>query len=251
MSMERILYATDRVKELSPVLGGLLPLRALGLQEIIVLPKAGSPEVSGLSVDGITVKVLAANRLNASCILEAADRERASLIAVDLDRNINTSYGSLYRKLIRTADIPILFMHHSGGEREDGKKGFFSNVIFPTDWSPVSERALQQLLEFKELLGELELVTVISGKLSVRDMRQLRDQIGETRKRLLDNKIDAESHIYAGTVPEEILTAAGDYRASLILLGGESEKKSVVKALRGSATSRVAIYAAMPVLVVP
>lgn len=251
MSMERILYATDRVNEFSLALRGLLPLRALGLKEIVILPKSGSPEGAGLSGNGITVRMLAVNRLNASRILEAADKEGVSLIAVDLDRNVNTSYGSLYRKLIRMADIPLLFVHHSAGEDEAGEKGFFSNVVFPTDWSPVSERALQQLLEFKELLGELELVTVISGKLSVRDMRQLRDQIAETRKRLLDNRIDAESHIYAGPVPNEILTAAGDYHASLILLGGESGKRSVVKTLRGSATSRVAIYAAMPVLVVP
>ncbi len=251
MSVERILYVTDRVKELPLALRGLLPLGTRGLQEIIVLLKAGSPEVSGLSADGITVKVLAANRLNASRIVEVASGEKASLIAVDLDRNVNISCGSLYRKLIRTADIPILFMHHSGSVQDGEGKGFFSNVIFPTDWSSVSERALRQLLEFKELLGELELVTVISGKLSVRDMRQLRGRISETRKRLLDNRIDAESHIYAGTVPEEILTAAGDYHASLIVMGGESEKKSLRKAIRGSATSRVATDAALPVLVVP
>ncbi len=40
---------------------------------------------------------------------------------------------------------------------------------------------------------------------------------------MLEEKIDAESHIYAGKTSEEILLAAKEYDASLIIMGVSSK----------------------------
>lgn len=47
------------------------------------------------------------------------------------------------------------------------------DIIFATDWSPSSENALVYVLNFKEIIKELDIVHIISEKLTVRDLREL------------------------------------------------------------------------------
>ena len=65
----------------------------------------------------------------------------------------------------------------------------------------------------------LEVVNVINRKLSVRDMRKLKEKMVEARKVFLDQGMDAEAHIYAGKRAEEIILAASDYKATSIIMG--------------------------------
>jgi len=113
-----------------------------------------------------------------------------------------------------------------------------------------SEKALNYLLGLKMILGELEVVNVIDRKLTIRDMRELKERLAQSRKKFLDEKIDAEPHIYAGKTLEEILTAAKDYKATMLAIGRDSEKRSLKGLFKKTSFNKVPDESPLPVLVV-
>ncbi|MBW2562662.1 MAG: universal stress protein [Deltaproteobacteria bacterium] len=255
MEARKLLYATD-LKENSlsfNLLKGILPVRELDFDEIVFLQTtpfdSWLKELPDLSIKS---KIILDDQLLANGILNAAKNEGTSLIVVNLERKEGkTSKNSIIRQLIKETSLPILFINNTNQEIKSDQKGIFVSVVFATDWSHTSERALAFLLDFKKILGELEIVNVIKGKLTIKEMRELKDRLMKTRKICLDNKIDAESHIYAGKTSEEIMTAARDYKAAMVVVGGESGKKSLNRFLKKSSSWKVACEADLPVLVVP
>ncbi|MDO9530317.1 MAG: universal stress protein [Syntrophales bacterium] len=262
----KLLYATNLEENTLSfsMIEDLLALKRAGLEEIVFLQtipdimmdksetKSRRKWLADLSDLGIKSSVLTEEVLSLPGILNAAKKEEVSLIVVNLDRTTNNpSRSSLIKNLIKTAPIPILIINDSQEAATAKDKGFFDHVVFTTDWSPASEKALTYLLGFKEILGAVEIVNVINGKLTVRDMRELKEKLAHTRKICLDENIDAESHIYAGQTSEEIITASKDYRATLIVLGAISEKPLFKKIFKKSSTYMVAEEAAVPVLIVP
>jgi nucleotide-binding universal stress UspA family protein len=253
MDMRKILYATDlKEQTLSfSLLKGLLPLRRLGLEEMVFLQTTSSDDwIKGLSEAEIRSRVFVEKKIQVQKILDVARIQGVSLIVINLERGENSSYGAIIKKIIKESTLPLLFVNNT--ELSDvGESGFLSHVIFPTHWSAVSEKAFSYLLDFKDIIGELEIVTVINGKLTVKDLRELKKRLADARRRCLEVKIDAESHIYAGKVAEEILTAASDYKASAILMGGMSKERMTKKILTGSSSWKVTGVAKLPVLIVP
>jgi len=255
MEARKLLYATD-LKENSlsfNLLKGILPVRELDFDEIVFLQTtpfdSWLKELPDLSIKS---KIILDDQLLANGILNAAKNEGTSLIVVNLDsKEGKTSKNSIIRQLIKETSLPILFINNTNQEIKSDQKGIFVSVVFATDWSHTSERALAFLLDFKKILGELEIVNVIKGKLTIKEMRELKDRLMKTRKICLDNKIDAESHIYAGKTSEEILTAARDYKAAMVVVGGESGKKGLSRFFKKSSSWKVACEADLPVLVVP
>jgi nucleotide-binding universal stress UspA family protein len=128
--------------------------------------------------------------------------------------------------------------------------GTFTHVILADDWSAASEKARSYLLNFKEIMKELEIVYVLDRKLSVRDMRNLKEKLSQTRKIFLDQGIDAEAHVYAGEPADEVMLSARDYGATCIVMGttGKSPLKELVSK---SYSYRVAEASVVPTLVVP
>lgn len=255
MEARKLLYVTD-LKEKSLTLNllkGILPVHKLDFSEIAFLQTSSfNSWLKGLSDFSIKSKIILDDPLLPHGILNTAKNEGASLIVVNLDRKKGkTSKNSMVRQLIRSSSLPILFINNPDQEIKSDQKGIFAGVVFATDWSHPSERALAFLLDFKKILGELEIVHVIKGKLTIKEMRELKDRLMKTRRICLDNKIDAESHIYAGKTSEEILTAARDYKAALVVVGGESGKKGLGRLFKKSSSWKVACETDLPVLVVP
>ncbi len=262
----KLLYATNLGENTLSfnMIEDLLVLKQAGLEEIVFLQTipdvmmdksettAREKWLADLSDLGITARVLTEEVLSLTGILNAAKKEEVSLIVVNLDgKTNNPPRSSLIQNLIKYSPIPILVLNISKQVAAEKGKGFFDHIVFTTDWSAVSEKALTYLLGFKEILGAVEIVNVINGKLTVRDMRELKERLAHTRKICLDEDIDAESHIYAGQTPEEIITASKDYRATLIVLGAISEKPLFKKIFNKSSTYSVVEEAAVPVLIVP
>jgi nucleotide-binding universal stress UspA family protein len=247
----KILYATN-LKEHAltyNLIENILVLRRVGLEDMVFLQTIPFKEWLGdLESKGISSRLLIEKELSLPLILSAAKKENVSLIVVNLDKKARKpSRSSLIRDLMRRSPVPILI---TNGAAAAGK-GLFEHVVFATDWSPASEKALTYLLGFKEIMGELDIVNVIKGKLTLKDMRELKERLAHTRKRCLDEKIDAESHIYAGKTSEEIITASRDYRATLIVLGAVSEKPAYKKIFKEGSSSKIAEEAEVPVLVIP
>ncbi len=262
----KLLYATnleETILSLSMV-EDLSVLKRAGLDEIVFLQTipdimmdksesdSRTKRLADLSNLGIKSSVLTEEVLSLAGILNAAKKEEVSLIVVDLDRKTNNpSRSTLINNLIKYSPIPILIINDSQETTAEKDKGLFDHVVFTTDWSPESDKALTYLLGFKEILGAVEIVNIINGKLTVKDMRELKEKLALTRKICLNQNIDAESHIYAGEISEEIITASKDYRATLIVLGAISEKPLFKKIFKKSPTYMVAEEAAVPVLIIP
>ncbi len=255
MEARKLLYATDlKEKSLSfNLLKGILPVRELDFDEIAFLQTTPFDSwLKGLSDLNIKSKIILDDQLLPHGILKAAENEDASLIVVNLERKEGkTSRNSVIGQLIKESSLPILFISNTDQEIKPDGKGIFACAVFATNWSHTSEKALAFLLDFKKIMGELEIVNVIKGKLTIKEMRELKDRLAKTRKICLDNKIDAESHIYAGKTSEEMITAAKDYKATMIVIGGDSEKKGLSKLFKKSSSWKVACGADLPVLVVP
>jgi len=252
MEARKLLYATDSRYIHASELELLLALRTLGLEEVILLP---TTKVEGfekrLADHGLKLKTLTLDGPVVPGILRAAQREAVSLIAASFDRDTGGWLrGSVTRDLLRSSPVPVMILPKDAQASWSGQNGVFAHVIFPTDWSAASEKALGYLRKFKEIIKELEIVHVIDKKLSVRDMRNLDRKLRESRNTFLDHGIDAESHIYAGKRSEEIMLAAKNYNATCIVIG-TTGKSALRDFLSHSCSYHVAEASVVPTLVVP
>lgn len=251
MEIRKLLYATDVMQPDFCQLERLLDLRKLGLEEVVCLhPNEFEDWERRLADYGIKSKTLVEEGPIVPRILSTAHQEVASLIAANLDRNANRLLGSSpSRNLLRSSPVPVIVLPENQIS-PTLTTGTFSHVIFAAEWSPASEKALRYLLNFKDIISELEVVNVLNQRLSVRELRNLKKRLGETRKILLDEGIDAEVHIYAGKPYEEIMEAARDYDGTCIVMG-TTRKGTLKQFFSRSCSYRVAEAAAVPALVIP
>jgi nucleotide-binding universal stress UspA family protein len=252
MQVSKLLYVADtKVRELSPdVLEGLIRLQHKGVQEILFLSTDPSDQnAEGLPGLSVKTRAVVVENLAPDTILHVAEEEKVSLIVVGIDKEKERSYlKSILKKLIDASPLPLLIVNEK--EKPMGQ-GLFDHIIFATDWSGPSEKALKYLLGFKDSISALEVVHVIHEKLTVRDIRQLTDRLVETRKACLAEGIDAESHIYAGKTWEEIVRASQDYKGTLITLGASTKKTIWQELFTQSSVLGGVSEAVVPVLVVP
>ena len=252
MEVGKLLYATDVKEPKFSEVECLMYLRSLGLREVIFLHATKMEGWEATLADyGIHLKTFVVKGPMAASILDAAHREAVSLIAVSLNRDMGSRFRrSLTRGLLRSSHVPVTILPERIEVSGSGQNGVFAHVIFGTDWSAASEKALSYLINLKTVVKTLEIVHVIERKLSVKDMRDLKEKLAQTRKTCLEQGIDAESHIYAGKPSEEIMLAAKDYDATCIVMG--ITRKSPMKALLSRSNSyRVAEASVVPMLVIP
>ncbi len=252
MVIKKIIYVTEINSPSFEDVNQLMVLRKLGLEEVIFLNPSGMGDWEKRVEDyGVRAETLAGEGSVLSRILDAAGRGGPSMIAASLNRRRRKMLtGSLVKKMLRSSPVPVILLNQESQPSGPLEKGLFQHVIYATDWSAVSEEAMKYLLNFGEIIEMLEIVNVIHKKLSVRELRSLRQRITETRRIFLEEGIDAEAHIYAGKPYEEILLAARDYEATAIVMG--TSRKSPLQAIFSSSCSyRVVEEAEIPVLVVP
>ena len=247
----KLLYATNIKDQTLPcnLIENLLAIRNVELKEVVLLQTTPFDEgLQNLLGMGIKYRMRVEEALSLPRILSIAGQENASLLVADLGRKTQKpSRTSLIKGLIKGSSVPVLVLNDMS---EQGKE-LFEHIIFPTDWSPASEKALTCLMGFSTVIKKLDIVNVINGKLTVKDIRELKQRLVHTRKLCLNENIDAESHIYAGKTVEEIITASEDYKATLIALGAVPKQPFYKEMFRGNSSSRVAAEAVVPVLIVP
>lgn len=206
-----------------------------------------------LRKEEISFKLLTGKSPSHTGIIGKAQEEKASLITANLaSGGAGVSRRKMLRNLIRFTQVPFLLLPGEEGDSTTNipERGIFDHVIFATDWYPFSQSCLDALLKFKSDIGELEIVTVINKKLSIRDMIGLKDMLEETRDLLLNQGIDAEGHVYAGKPSEEILLAAQDYEGTVIVMEA-SHRSSLKTFFSGNCTYEVAEKTGVPILIVP
>jgi len=254
MKVSKLLYVTDRnVCDLSScVMDRISFFNGKGCNQIIFFKVNPSQEqVKTLSQLSINAKVLTDHELSPEDIVAAAGRENVSLIMINTDDDPEQSaFASVIKRLMQISPIPLLVTKKSDSA-ETVDKRLFTHTIFATDWSPSSQKALRYLLGYKEAMKTLEVVHVINDKLTVKDMRELKERLVETRKICLDEGIDAEAHIYAGKTCEEIVRAAREYRGTIITLGTGGKKSFWKTLFKEHPLLNIIREAPVPVLIVP
>jgi len=259
----KILYATNQRRPSSRVLEGLSGFRDIGFKEIIFLcvikdrPEDVTPELfeqwkEKLNSYGLnaTIKIDSGN-LSGS-VLKTIHENQISFAVVHFDKKKRRIlFGdAIVKKLIKEASVPVLIVDEDETGLKLTSKGAFERVLFATDWSQASEKALQAILGFKQLISELDIVNVIHKKLTVRDLRQLMEKLRETRNKCLKEGIDAEYHVYAGKTVDEIILASQDYNSTSIVMGTTSGQ-SFKDIFTGKASCRVVERIPVPALLVP
>jgi len=246
--IEKLLYATNFKKPSFVTLEGLLELCKLGLREVVLLNTTNnfSEWEKVFSQHNINTKVLSEKEFSGSRILSIAERENASFIIAHLKKGEKRLLGSSTVKyLVKKSTVPVMIF-----PKVPTNKRWFEHIILATDWSPSSENALSYILNFKEIIKELDIVHIIDEKLTVRDLREIKDKLAKTRKVCLQQGIDAEFHLYAGKIDEEIIRAAKDYQGSAIVIGAPS-KSGLREVFFGDPCYKVTEEAHIPVLVIP
>jgi nucleotide-binding universal stress UspA family protein len=252
MELGKILFVTDGRQPKSLEIQRLMDFRSLGFEEVIILQ---ATKVKGwersLADFSMKSKVITVTGPLVSSILDAVRQEAVPLIAATVHRDTRGPFRrSLTRGLFRSSPVPVMILPEDVEASKPREKGLFDHVIFGTDWSTASDKALDYLLSFKEIIKELEILHVIDKRVSVREMRDVKEKLVQTRNIFLEHGIDAEPHIYAGRQSEEIMLAAKDYVATCIVMGttGKSRLKDF---LSQSCSYRVADASVVPTLVVP
>ncbi len=241
-----MLYVTDLRECDSPfgVFKGLLPLKKKLFDRVVfALPPSRAGWTDDLPDPEIPFKTKTIRDFSYREITAAAQEEQVSCIVVDLDKD---SHEATLRELALKSTLPVLVVN-----RGDSKGDLLSHVIFATDWSPASEKAMEQILALAECIYELDIIHVISEKLTVKDMRELKERLGHTRKICLNEGINSESHIYAGDVAEEIVTASEDYRGSIIIVGSDTRRSFMERIFKKSKVYTLIKNAAVPVFFIP
>ena len=259
----KILYATDISKPSFRVLEELSVLSNIGFEEIIFLCTMEKEEKTAtlelfeqwkekLNSYGLkaTIRIDPGNLSNG--ILNTLDEDGISFAIAHFNKKKKEMLfgGSIVRDLVKAVNVPILIVDKDETALKFTSKGMFERVLFATDWSPESEKTLQFILGFKELISELDIVNVIHEKLTVRDLRQLMRKLRETRKRCLEQGIDAEYHVYAGKTVDEIILAAQDYNSTSIVMGTTSGQ-SFKDIFTGKHSCNVVERTPVPALLVP
>ena len=110
---------------------------------------------------------------------------------------------------------------------------------------------MERFFACTECIDEMEIVHVISEKLTVKSMRELKERLEHTRKVCLNEGVNAETHIYAGEVVEEIITASEDYRGNIIVVGADSRRTLMERLFKKNKVYSLIQQAAVPVFFVP
>ncbi len=193
-------------------------------------------------------------------IMKVIEKENPGLIVVGQSHKgpIEQLYSrSDITELTRRTKIPILVYKHMVEDKIVPDK-IFERPLFATSWSSSSDPAISCLKGLSKVIGELHIMHVVSEKeLKHPDSHGVQNVRKKERKRLDDlcdefeeAGISARPHVYVGDPEKEILKAAKEYQATMIILGF-SEKYAIVERWIGSISRNIADKSVYPCLLFP
>lgn len=193
-------------------------------------------------------------------ILKVVEKEKPDLIVIGRSHKgaLEQLYsGSDITELTRRTAIPILVFKHMMEDRMVPEE-IFKRPLFATSWSNSSRKAVDCLKELGQVIGELHLMHVVKEKdLKSLDTHEVQKVRKKERKRLDDlceefeaAGISARPHVYVGDPEKEILKAAKEYQATMIILGF-SDRTALLERWMGSISRNVADNSIYPCLLFP
>ncbi len=289
-AIRKVLFPT-KFEDLSfRCLERLLPLKAAGLEEVILLFVIDRDEVAYNLFRGFDKKladqlreearirfedwekrlaeegIRARHRIEVGSpegkILELGCEEEVDLVVAGRQHAhaADTVYlGGTTMAVLRRSAIPVLVCKHTGeGACDLPGANVFERVLLATDFSPDSERALGFVRAVAPAVKAVDVVHVITE----RDFRRsppeaIAEAEAEAKERmaaicgeLSGLGLEADPHLLAGKTAEAVLQAAQDYHSTLIVMGTKG-RHGIREMWLGSASHRVAELAPTPVVLVP
>lgn len=244
MNTKKILYVSNVDKQNSQkniIETMLLPISLEKIEIIALLRDSNIEWLKAMSNNNIDVKILNEN-ICFKTILKIADQSDISLIIFASDEKNNSDVFPILKKVIKKTDLPFLLVNENDNDE------IFKHPVTAVNWSAESDNTLYFVLKFRDRIKELEIVNVINKKLTVKDIRELKEKLQAAREFCLDQEIDTECHIYAGNTSDEILLSAKDYKSSLIAVGRKNKKAK--RLMRNNTAWHVCRESKMPVIVV-
>lgn len=288
-NVRKVLFPT-KFDELSlQAVEALYPLRHAGLEEIVFLFVLDRDEVGfipfggfdkelaeqlheearlrfadwGVAVarEGFRAKAIVEIGRPAAKILEVAEREAVDLIVAGRQRRLHEGaahVGATTLEILRRSRVPVLVARAPAEDAGCVPANAYENVLYATDFSADSIRALEFL---KALTGAVKRVTMVHV-ISERDFRKHSPEEIEVEEKadgaeleeacaeLRAAGLEARSVVRAGNVVQEILGAAADDACTALILGTKG-RDAFTELLIGSVSHRVAEFSSLPVLLVP
>jgi len=246
MKERTLLFVSDcaEKKRLTDVASCASPLMNTGFERIDCFFPYGSDEwKSALSFVHGVKNITTGERMTVDAVFDAASQAEAVCICLHVTKS---KHWSLIKRLVDRTTLPLIVM-----DNEEEGELLLDHVILAVDSFLPSEDDLRFSLSLKDAIGELEIIHVITEKLTVRGLLDLKNRLSAFRKICLDHGIDAESHIYAGKTVDEIMTAISDYRGTAVIVGTTAHGSSFQRFLREQNAVKVLRRSSIPVIVVP
>lgn len=193
-------------------------------------------------------------------ILKVIEIEKPDLIVIGRShkRKLEQLYSrSDITELTRRVRIPILVFKHLGEDKVVPEE-LFKRPLFATSWSTSSEQAVSSLKEMGKVIGELHLMHVVNEKDLKHPNSHEVQKVRKNERKRLENLCDefeaagisARPHVYVGDPEKEILKAAKEYQATMIILGF-SERSAILERWMGSIARNIADKSIYPCLLFP
>ncbi|MCP3942544.1 MAG: universal stress protein [Desulfobacteraceae bacterium] len=193
-------------------------------------------------------------------ILRVVEKESPDLIVIGHSHKgvLEQLYtGSEVTELIRRITVPILVFKHMVEDKIVPEK-LFARPLFATNWSETGEKAVEYIKDMKNVIGEIHIMHVVkeaalksSDTHGVQKVRKVeRKRLDDLCDELEDAGINARPHVYVGDPQKEIIKAAKEYQASMIILGS-SDKAAILERWVGSVSKNIADKSIFPCLLIP
>jgi len=193
-------------------------------------------------------------------ILRVIEAEKPDLMVIG--RSHKGRIEQLYSRsdiseLTRRAQVPILVFKHLIEDKMVPEQ-IFERPLFATSWSTSADHAISCIKGLNQVIGELHVMHVVNEKeLKKPDTHAVQKVRKEERKRLDDlcdefaaAGVNARPHVYVGDPEKEILKAAKEYQATMIIMGF-SEKNAILERWMGSISRNIADNSVYPCLLFP
>ncbi len=218
------------------------------------------------SAHGIAVKCLVQLGVTHQEIGRVADEEEATLIIMGSHGHgyfKGALLGSNTQSVMRQAKIPLLIERF---RRVEGKKdlvfvsdSLFGRILYPTDFSPNSQKALKVIEQFrKDMTQEVVVVHIQDTRVLVpylQEKLQEFNRVDTERLSIIKDRLTSLGYgvktiLKTGVPFREINAIAEAENVSLIVLGSHG-KSNIREAYTGSETEVISLHHVRPVLVIP
>ncbi len=221
-----------------------------------------------LSERGIGSKVIVHVGETVHEILKTAEAEKIDLLVVGRKKRVDKGssfIGSYAHKIITRSKFPTLVSKYMVQFSDQDmtltkvNKTPFEMPLYAADWTERSEHALNLISSLKGVVRKVFLFFNVDEKIieksSEQEVASLRSNISgkleEYVNRLKEAGIEAEPHVGAGGMLDEMMRISRERKASMIIIGNTSKDRLMSNILDRSLSYQVTKMSELPTLLVP